>query len=264
MGTLVFITGKSGSGKDTIEKELLSYDRNLSSALSNQQKLIPMTLYTTRKKRDNESASDYIFLNEEEFMDKVINGIIKEDRLYYKSDNSGNPYQVRYGSSGVDFDTNNIYIGNGAIDQLKKYINMFLVCKSKSMPMCDYSSLGDIYDLSKKEIHSNSNIVVIYPFVTEQERLSRLIDRSSDDEDNYHEFYRRQYQDYLTFGDIYNILDNNARYYLSCNQSCMVFITFNKFSKITYCFLNNNIDYDKLHSDIIPILYKEIQNKKFK
>ena len=255
--TLIFITGKSGSGKDTIQKELIAYDRdnNLS-----QKKLHKMKLYTTREKRECENDDDYTFLTDESFIEEVHKKTITEHRVYYMSDKTGKSYSVCYGSSGVDFDKDNIYIGNGAIDQLMNYINLHLRGRSKSQSLSWFSSLGDIYDLSKHEINNESDIIVIYPYVSEDKRIARLMDRSinNDKDINYYELYRRQYQDYEKFGDIYNILDNTAKHVLAHNDDYLEYVSFNKYSRITYCFVNNMIDYETLHNKIIPNLYEQI------
>ena len=254
--TLIFITGKSGSGKDTIQKELIAYDDNNLS----QKKLHKMRLYTTREKREGENDDDYTFLTDESFIEEVHKKTITEHRVYYMSDKTGNSYSVCYGSSGVDFDKDNIYIGNGAIDQLMNYINLHLRGRSKSQSLSWFSSLGDIYDLSKHEINNESDIIVIYPYVSEDKRIARLMDRSinNDNDIDYYEFYRRQFQDYERFGEIYRILDNTAKHVLAHNDDYLEYVSFNKYSRITYCFVNNMIDYETLHNKIIPNLYEQI------
>lgn len=264
MSKLVFIAGKSGVGKDTIQRELINYEKDINSQIISELplKLREMKLYTTRVPRENENSDYYNFLTEDEFIEKCNNNEIDEQRKYYMVNDSNNPYTVYYGSSISSYDEDDvIIIGNGAIDQLQNYIDKHLLNSSKSISMSatGFTSLADIYDLTK--IKNNSSILVIYPFVTENLRLSRLIERSANI--NYYELYRRQYQDYEKFGDIYDILDSNAQEYLSCNDSCMAFVTFNKFSRITYCFLNNNIDYETMHSKVIPLLYKEIINNEY-
>ena len=255
--TLIFITGKSGSGKDTIQKELIAYDRdnNLS-----QKKLHKMKLYTTREKREGETDDDYTFLTEEEFTAFTREGVIDEHRIYNMINGECIQYPVYYGSSGVKFDKNRIYIGNGAIDQLRNYINLHLEGVPRNITLCDFSYFGNIYDLSKLKIKNDSHIIVIYPYVSEDKRIARLMDRSinNDNDIDYYEFYRRQFQDYERFGEIYRILDNTAKHVLAHNDDYLEYVSFNKYSRITYCFVNNMIDYETLHNKIIPNLYEQI------
>lgn len=65
MSKIIIITGPSGVGKGTIEKELFKFDDlKLSLACS----------ATTRKKRDNEVYGEhYFFIKEEEFINKINN-----------------------------------------------------------------------------------------------------------------------------------------------------------------------------------------------
>lgn len=74
MGRLFCLIGKSGSGKDTIFRNLIE-DKDLG--------LLPVVTYTTRPKRDNETdGNEYFFVNEE-MIDKFrAEGRIIELRKY--------------------------------------------------------------------------------------------------------------------------------------------------------------------------------------
>lgn len=66
---VIALFGKSGVGKDTIQKELLKYIDNSQGIVSN----------TTRPKRDYEKDGvDYHFLSVEDFAKKVLNGEMLE------------------------------------------------------------------------------------------------------------------------------------------------------------------------------------------
>lgn len=74
MGRIFCIMGKSGSGKDTVFKELIE-DNGL--------KLLPVVTYTTRPKRDNETDGvEYHFVNEKDIEDFRRAGKIIELRKY--------------------------------------------------------------------------------------------------------------------------------------------------------------------------------------
>ena len=74
MGKIVYLMGKSSTGKDTIFKRLLEDD---SLKLTN---IVP---YTTRPIRDGEKdGEEYFFTDEEEFLRLRDQGKVIEDRLY--------------------------------------------------------------------------------------------------------------------------------------------------------------------------------------
>lgn len=74
MKKIVYLMGRSCSGKDTIYKKLL------------EQKvlpLVPIVPYTTRPKRDNETEGvEYHFTDEEGFQSLIKSGKVVEDRSY--------------------------------------------------------------------------------------------------------------------------------------------------------------------------------------
>lgn len=66
---VIALFGKSGAGKDTIQKELLKYIDNSQGIVSN----------TTRAPRDYEKDGiDYHFISVEDFTKKVLNGEMLE------------------------------------------------------------------------------------------------------------------------------------------------------------------------------------------
>jgi len=74
LGKLVYIMGKSSSGKDTIFKEILREDRF---------KLKTVVTYTTRPIREGEREGvEYHFVDEAGFQAMKAKGIIIEDRCY--------------------------------------------------------------------------------------------------------------------------------------------------------------------------------------
>ncbi len=75
MGKLVYLIGKSSSGKDTVYRELLN-----SPGL----KLKKVVLYTTRPIRDNEQDGvQYHFVDDAAFHELVKAGKVIEDRVYH-------------------------------------------------------------------------------------------------------------------------------------------------------------------------------------
>ncbi len=74
MGKLIYLMGKSSSGKDTVYRELLRDD---------ELKLNKVVLYTTRPIREGEvDGVQYHFVDEETFNDFVRENRVIEDRVY--------------------------------------------------------------------------------------------------------------------------------------------------------------------------------------
>lgn len=74
MGKLVYLMGKSSSGKDTIYKELLN---------TPELKLKKVVLYTTRPIRYNEKEGvQYHFVDEDKYKELLNTGKVIEDRSY--------------------------------------------------------------------------------------------------------------------------------------------------------------------------------------
>ncbi len=74
MGKIVYLMGKSSTGKDTLYKELLKQD---------QVRLKPVISYTTRPIRDGErDGVEYFFTDEAGYREFADKGIIVEERSY--------------------------------------------------------------------------------------------------------------------------------------------------------------------------------------
>lgn len=72
---VIALFGKSGAGKDTIQKWIVSNIPDINSIIS----------CTTRPKRDyEEEGKDYFFLTNEEFAEKVLNGSMLEATEFRK------------------------------------------------------------------------------------------------------------------------------------------------------------------------------------
>lgn len=70
---IIALFGKSGAGKNTIQKIMLEQNNNYHKIIS----------CTTRPPRDYEKDGvDYYFINEKEFADKVINGSMLEATVF--------------------------------------------------------------------------------------------------------------------------------------------------------------------------------------
>ena len=75
MGKLVYLIGKSSSGKDTVYKELLK---------ENEFKFKKVVLYTTRPIREGEEDGvQYHFVTDEEYHKLIKDGKVIEDRAYH-------------------------------------------------------------------------------------------------------------------------------------------------------------------------------------
>ena len=75
MGKLVYLIGKSSSGKDTVYKELLK---------ENEFKFKKVVLYTTRPIREGEEDGvQYHFVTDEEYHKLIRDGKVIEDRAYH-------------------------------------------------------------------------------------------------------------------------------------------------------------------------------------
>ena len=114
---ILFICGKSGSGKDTIVQNLLREYEIYSK----------LPIYTTCPKRKGEiDGKEYIFLSENDFIRKSYNNEFLESRMYTTA------FGVwRYATKYPDKD--GVYILSGPIDMLKdvcfrgKHMNIFKV-----------------------------------------------------------------------------------------------------------------------------------------
>ena len=101
LGKIVYIMGKSSTGKDTIFRELLR-DNNYSFKT--------VVSYTTRPIRSGErNGVEYFFVTEEEFFSLKDSGKIIEDRCYPSAHGPWRYFTVDDGQ--IDFKNNYITIG---------------------------------------------------------------------------------------------------------------------------------------------------------
>lgn len=163
MGKLVYLMGKSSSGKDTIYKELLN-DPSL--------KLKKVVLYTTRPIRANEEDGvQYHFVDEEEFHRLFLDGKVIENRAY-------NTYHGVWRYFTVD---------DGSID----------------LEHHDYLIIGTIESYVKSaEYFGRNNVLPIYLEVDDGIRLQRALNRETMQEiPKYEEMCRRFLADAEDFSD---------------------------------------------------------------
>lgn len=96
---ILVLCGKTSSGKDTIQKELI--ERGMTSVVS----------YTTRPIRNGETEGvEYHFISEEEFFDKQNSGFFAETTSYNVAVNDGQTWY--YGSAIKDLTDDKVVIMN--------------------------------------------------------------------------------------------------------------------------------------------------------
>ena len=110
-GNLIVISGPSGTGKDTIIKEVIKKNKNIWISVS----------MTSRKKRQDElNEKDYFFISEKEFIDKIKDNVFLEYTKY--NDNYyGTPKNKINEKLNAGFDVILIIEINGALN-IKKLI----------------------------------------------------------------------------------------------------------------------------------------------
>ena len=163
MGKLIYLMGKSSSGKDTVYRELLRDD---------ELKLKKVVLYTTRPIREGEvDGVQYHFVDEEVFNDFVTENRVIEDRVY-------NTYHGLWRYFTVD---------DGSID-IDKY---------------DYLIIGTLESYARTaEYYGKENVLPIYIEVDDGIRLQRALDREKKQENpKYQEMCRRFLADAEDFSD---------------------------------------------------------------
>ena len=163
MGKLIYLMGKSSSGKDTVYRELLRDD---------ELKLKKVVLYTTRPIREGEvDGVQYHFVDEEVFNDFVNKNRVIEDRVY-------NTYHGLWRYFTVD---------DGSID-IDKY---------------DYLIIGTLESYARTaEYYGKENVLPIYIEVDDGIRLQRALDREKKQENpKYQEMCRRFLADAEDFSD---------------------------------------------------------------
>ena len=162
MGRLFCLIGKSGSGKDTVFKQLLN-DSELS--------LSPVVTYTTRPRRDNENDGvEYNFITNDELMNFKCAGKIIELRKYDTV-------------KGVWYYCT---IDDGKID----------------LAHGDYLTIATLEGFAGLKKRFDAAAVSLYITVEEGERLSRALTREkAQHSPDYYELCRRFLADHEDFCD---------------------------------------------------------------
>lgn len=114
MGKIVYIMGKSSTGKDTIFKALLS-DKDFSFST--------IVSYTTRPIREGEhDGTEYHFVKEKDFQNLKNSGNVVEDRCYETCHGPWRYFTVD--DDSIDLEKNN-YITIGTLESYKKVRDYF-------------------------------------------------------------------------------------------------------------------------------------------
>lgn len=163
MGKLIYLMGKSSSGKDTIYKELLN---------SNELKLKKVVPYTTRPIREGEKDGvQYHFVDDDRFHELCKEKKIIEDRIYHTYHGLWRYFTVDDGS--IDLEHHN-YLIIGTLES--------------------YTKTADYY--------GRKNVLPIYIEVDDGIRLQRAINREMmQDEPKYEEMCRRYLADAEDFSE---------------------------------------------------------------
>lgn len=162
MGKIVYIMGKSSTGKDTIFKELLRKSRFSYKTIVS---------YTTRPIREGEkNGNEYFFTDEAGFQKLKAEGRIIEDRCY---DTIHGPWRYFTADDGqIDFSGNYITIGT-----IESYLKM-----------CEY--------------YGKDRIIPVLVDLDDGVRLQRAINREKKQENpKYEELCRRFLADSKDFSD---------------------------------------------------------------
>lgn len=122
MGKMIYLMGKSSSGKDTIYKHLLEWD------VGNLKKVV---LYTTRPIRNGEvEGEEYYFIDEAGYRKMEADGKIIEARVYHTY--HGLWYYFTVDDGKIDLEHNN-YLVIGTIESYLKTAEYF--GKEKVIPI---------------------------------------------------------------------------------------------------------------------------------
>lgn len=162
MGKIVYIMGKSSTGKDTIFKELLRKSRYSYKTIVS---------YTTRPIREGEkNGNEYFFTDEAGFQKLKAEGKIIEDRCY---DTIHGPWRYFTADDGqIDFSGNYITIGT-----IESYLKM-----------CEY--------------YGKDKIIPVLVDLDDGVRLQRALNREKKQENpKYEELCRRFLADSKDFSD---------------------------------------------------------------
>ena len=153
MGKIIFLMGKSSTGKDTMYKGLCQ-DEDL--------KLLPIVLYTTRPIREGETEGEqYHFTDNDGFNDFQKKGLVIEFRTYKTMHGDWTYFTVDDGNINLN---DNSYITIGTLESYESF----------------------------KNYYGNEQVIPIYIEVEDGERLSRALKREMKPENHkYQEMCRR-------------------------------------------------------------------------
>lgn len=156
--TIFAIIGKSGSGKDTIEKKVLDLHINNLGRRFRLNRLIPIT---TRERRTNEiNGTDYFFVSDEKF-----NQFIKDDSL-------------------LNYQTYHVFANNGK--RKDTYYGYPSTMEDYSITIYPYPVYREIFN-NRKDV----SVIPIFINVEDSELLYRLMKREIDNKGNIKEAARR-------------------------------------------------------------------------
>ena len=164
MSGIIYIMGKSATGKDTVYRQIKKDFPELK----------PIVLYTTRPKRARETDGvEYHFIDEETLNEFAANGKVIEQRTY----------QTIYGPWHY------ATIDDGTVDL--------------TAPGNFYAAIGTLEAYVKiKEYYGEEALVPIYIYADDQTRLLRSIRRESKEaEPDYRELCRRYLADEEDFSE---------------------------------------------------------------
>ena len=163
MGRIYYLLGKSATGKDTLDKEILK----------RRPKLRTVTMYTTRPIREGETDGvEYFFTDREELERQLASGKVIESRTYQTIAGPWTYYTVDDGQFDVADDESCLMIGT-----LESYEKM-----------CAYFEAG--------------KMVPVYNEVPDGIRLLRAVKREENQKKpNYREVYRRYLADEKDFSE---------------------------------------------------------------
>ena len=145
MGKIVYLMGKSSTGKDTIYKHLLS---------SNKIELHTIVPYTTRPIRAGESNGvEYFFTDEDGFQQFKKDGKVIEDREYHTFHGLWRYFTVDDGQ--IQLEDDNLYIMIGTLEAYLQLCDYF--GKDKLLPVMieldDGVRLQRALNREKKQVH---------------------------------------------------------------------------------------------------------------
>ena len=189
---IIFITGKSGAGKDTIVRKIGNKYQNLK----------PLIPYTTRPKRPGEfEGLHYHFVNENDL--EKYSGKILESRTYH----TANGDWIYFTADDIDRDENYIYITTPeAIENLQ------YTCSERGISFIIIEIFAKHGKRLQRQIDRATNAIFGNQHVDYKEICRRFI---SDEEDFERENY---YPNYI----IDNSNDDDGAYCMECVEEILM------------------------------------------